>query len=144
MSVAAMRTGVWERVRTTTGSVGWYIPIGVAGLIAWKFGVTTIGLVAVAMIAAVGLVRVPSWIWVGAALGSALLSRILTNSGWLPGVVDFADFGLVYFGLLTIPFRRKVDLRGSAAARRISVALLALLAAVWISWFLHLQEPLRP
>jgi hypothetical protein len=130
------------RAGTRRSRLWWYVPIVITGI-----GVLLRGpIVAVlAILAALGLLavlRLRGWVWAAAALTVTSLSEVLARAGFLPDVATFADFAFVYLGLLA------ALLRGvhtwSPTARRLTLALAALLVATCLSAVLQQTEALRP
>jgi hypothetical protein len=130
------------RAGTRRARLWWYVPIVITGI-----GVLLRGpIVAVlAILAALGLLavlRLRGWVWAAAALTVTSLSEVLARAGFLPDVATFADFAFVYLGLLA------ALLRGvhawSPTARRLTLALAALLVAACLSAVLQQTEVLRP
>jgi hypothetical protein len=114
----------------------------VTGIVAVTWGVGDQTFILVGAMIAITFVPLPSWFWAAAALGSAMLMRGLTDSGVLPAILNFADFGFVYVGLAAVMTRHLH--RWSPEARRLGIALLALLSATCISWALNPSDIARP
>jgi hypothetical protein len=132
---------VLPRRRPLRGAI-WYVPVLVAGLVAARLGVGTVGLILLGLLIVATLLPLRASVWAGAAVGAAILMRTLTAGGALPSVMDFADFGLVYAGLAAVMIRR-----GGAhgtAARGVGLGLLLLMIAIGVSWAFHLSNPVRP
>jgi hypothetical protein len=119
----------------------WYAPIVATGAMVVLWGPLA-GAVAVAgLLGVVALLFVPGWVWVAAAIVSALLSRTLSSFGLLPNVAQFADFGFVSAGLAAVALRRAGP--WTAASRRLVAPLAALLVVIWTSSLIHGTGHLR-
>jgi hypothetical protein len=119
----------------------WYMPIVATGAMVVLWGPLA-GAVAVAgLLGVIALLFVPGWVWVAAAIVSALLSRTLSSFGLLPNVAQFADFGFVNAGLAAVALRRAGP--WTAASRRLVAPLAALLVVIWTSSLLHGTGHLR-
>jgi hypothetical protein len=119
----------------------WYTPIVATGVMVVLWGPLA-GAVAVAgLLGVIALLFIPGWVWVAAAIVSALLSRTLVSFGLLPQVAQFADFGFVNAGLAAVVLRRAGP--WTAASRRLVAPLAALLAVIWASSLMHGTGHLR-
>jgi hypothetical protein len=120
----------------------WYVPIVVAGLGVMLRGPIVAVLVILAALGLLAVLRLRGWVWAAAALTVTSLSEVLARAGFLPDVVTFADFAFVYLGVVA------ALLRGvrtwSPTARRLTLALAALLVATCLSAVLQQTEALRP
>jgi hypothetical protein len=119
----------------------WYTPIVATGAMVVLWGPLA-GAVAVAgLLGVIALLFVPGWVWVAAAIISALLSRTLVSFGLLPNVAQFADFGFVTAGLAAVALRRAGP--WTAGSRRLAAPLAALLVVIWTSSLMHGTGHLR-
>jgi hypothetical protein len=129
------------RVRPLRDAI-WYAPVLVAGLIAARLGVGTVGLILLGLLVAVTLVPLRASVWAAAAVSAVILTRALTAAGAVPSIMDFADFGIVYAGLASVMIHRSGAL--GPAAKGVGLGLLFLLVAIGLSWAFHPSTPLRP
>jgi hypothetical protein len=114
----------------------------VAGLVLIRWGVGLPGLLAIGLLITVTLISLPAWVFAAGALGVVLGIGPLTSSGILPGLLDFADFGLVFAGLAAVSIRHGSG--WTRDARHLGTALLFLFGAIWIAWLINPSELLRP
>lgn len=115
--------------------------VAAGSALAWGMDVQS--LVLIGVIAIIGFTGMPSWVWVAGAIGSAMLGRVVTSSGLLPSVFNFADFGIVYVGLASVLVRHWGS-RLTPSAVRLSRALVMLFAVIFVSWLLHPSDVGRP
>jgi hypothetical protein len=124
------------------GAIRWYVVIVLAGFVTARWGIATQTFVILGMLTAITLMPLPSWVWAAAAFSVPILIRGLTRAGLLPGVMDFADFGLVYLGLCAVLIRHGIGDRRDA--RVLSASLLLLLGVTCISWVFNPSDLIRP
>jgi hypothetical protein len=122
----------------------WYFPAVVLAMVIARWGLGTRALFVVGAVGALGLLWLPSTVWAVGALLGALLSRVVTGSGFLPSLVNFVDFAFVFVGLSAILIRRGVGVRWTPTARRVGVGLLLLFGLGWLSWAMHPADLARP
>jgi hypothetical protein len=135
-SLSTSRLGAFLR------AARWYIPVAVAAVVAARFGVGAFGFMILGLLIGVTLMPMPSWAWAAAAVVVSIVMRGITASGLLPSVLNFADFGLVYLGLVAVLVRRGTV--GGGDARRLASAMLFLLTAILLSWVFNPAEIARP
>jgi hypothetical protein len=135
----------WPRLdRTRLGDGFWYVLVVAAGIIVARWGLGTRTFVLLGALVGASLLSFPAWFWAAAALGATLLARILSTAGLVPGIVNFADFGFVYLGLLAVIVRHPLALPWPPLARRLGRALAGLLLVTWMAWLLHPLDLARP
>jgi len=136
------RRPVWQRTAVWQG-VAWFLPLILATIAVLRWGVGMFAIAVIGLLALPGFTSLPSWIWAAFAVTSTTLGGLATSSGVLPSVFVFADFGFVYIGLISV-LARNWSVPRAPEARRLSRALLLLLAVILASWVLHPSDAERP
>jgi hypothetical protein len=145
MNLAA-QVGPGQRLakKLAQATLWWYLPAFVLAMVIAYWGLGPRALFVVGAVGALGLVWLPSWVWVVGALLGALLSRVLTGYAFLPSVLNFVDFAFAFVGLTAVLIRRGVGVRWMPTARRVGIGLLLLLGLGWLSWAMHPSDLARP
>jgi hypothetical protein len=120
----------------------WYAPILLVGAGVALRGPIVCVLAILGVLALLAVLQFRAWVWAAAALSITTLSELLARSGLVPDILTFADFALVYLGLVAVLVRGVRN--WTVAAQRLLIALVGLFVLACLSAVLHGTEPLRP